>query len=275
LGLSASAMSTTLARLRAATGDPLLVRAGRGLVPTPHASELRERVRARAQDAQTVLRPAVASLDLANLKRSFAIRSKEGFVEVSAAQLIAAVTATAPNVPFVSRPSPTRRASAVRGLVDLEIGVLGKSDPEVCLQTLFRDHFFCAVREGYSLLARGKVTPERYTASGHVVASRRGHSSGARRSSGGPWSLAQVVVVVRSFRAALAVAIVSDLVALVTGSFFNATQGNKIMSGPAVVRSFPLPVRTQAITVSQVWYPRLDADPAHRWLRGFGAGNLR
>ncbi len=52
-GLSASAMSRTLARLRAATGDPLLVRAGRGMVPTPHATELRERVRDLAQDASS------------------------------------------------------------------------------------------------------------------------------------------------------------------------------------------------------------------------------
>src|ERR1700726_1222613 len=77
LGLSASAMSRTLARLRAATGDPVLVRAGGGLVPTPHAAKLRERVRDLAQDAQTVLRPTVASLDLAELKRSFTIRANE------------------------------------------------------------------------------------------------------------------------------------------------------------------------------------------------------
>jgi DNA-binding transcriptional LysR family regulator len=82
LGLSASAMSRTLARLRAATGDPLLVRAGRGRVSTPHATELRERVRNLAQDAQAVLRPAAASLALAELKRSFTIRSNEGFVEI-------------------------------------------------------------------------------------------------------------------------------------------------------------------------------------------------
>ena len=79
LGLSASAMSRTLARLREATGDPLLVRAGRGLVRTPRATELREHVRDLVQDAQAVLRPAVASLDLAELKRSFTIRSNEGF----------------------------------------------------------------------------------------------------------------------------------------------------------------------------------------------------
>src|ERR1700735_337959 len=97
LGLSASAMSRTLARLRAATGAPLLVRAGRGLVPTPHAAKLRERVRDLAQDAQTVLRPTVASLDLTELEGGFTIRANEGFVEIFAAQLVAAVTAVAPN----------------------------------------------------------------------------------------------------------------------------------------------------------------------------------
>jgi DNA-binding transcriptional LysR family regulator len=77
-----------------------------------------------------------------------------------------------------------------------------------------------------------------------------------------------VVVVVPSFRAALEVASVSDLVALVTSSFFNATQGHPAQSGLAAVRCFPLPVRTEAITVSQMWHPRVDHDPAHRWLRG-------
>ncbi len=64
LRLSASAMSRTLSRLRALTGDPLLVRAGRGLVPTPRASELHERVVRLVQEAQAVLRPTEA-LDLA------------------------------------------------------------------------------------------------------------------------------------------------------------------------------------------------------------------
>jgi DNA-binding transcriptional LysR family regulator len=269
LGLSASAMSRTLARLRAATGDPLLVRAGRGLVPTPHATELRERVRDLAQDAQSVLRPAVASLDLSELERGFTIRANEGFVEIFAARLVAAVTAVAPNVRLRFAPKPDKDVRALReGLVDLEVGVLGKSGPEVHLQTLFRDHFVCAVRDGHPLLGRGKITAERYAACGHVVASRRGHESGPVDEALAALGLSRtVVVVVPSFRAALAVASVSDLVALVTSSFFNATQGHRVKSDLAVVRSFPLPVRTEAITVSQMWHPRLDADPAHRWLR--------
>jgi len=277
LGLSASAMSRTLTRLRAATGDPLLVRAGRGMVTTPHATELRERVRDLAQDAQAVLRPVVASLDLAELKRTFTIRSNEGFVEIVAAQLVAAVTAVAPNVRLHFAPKPDKDVRALReGWVDLEIGVLGKSGPEVRLQTLFRDHFVCAVRENHPFLGRGKITAKRYAACGHVVASRRGHESGPVDEALAALGLSRtVVVVVPSFRAALAVASASDLVALVTSSFFNATQRNKTKSRAAVVRSFPLPVRTEAITVSQMWHPRLDADPAHRWLRGLVLATCR
>ena len=277
LGLSASAMSRTLARLRAATGDPLLVRAGRSMVPTPHATELRERVRDLAQDARAVLRPAVASLDLAELKRSFTVRCNDGFVEIFAAQLVAAVTAAAPNVRLHFAPKPDKDVRALReGLVDLEIGVLGKSGPEVRLQTLFRDHFVCAVREGHPLLGRGRITAERYAACGHVVASRRGHWSGPVDEALAALGLSRtVVVVVPSFRAAVAVASVSDLAALVTGSFFDATQGHQAKSGPAPVRSCPLPVRTAPITVSQMWHPRLDADPAHRWLRGLVLATCR
>src|SRR6059058_864720 len=69
LKLSPSAMSRALARLRAATGDPLLVRAGRGLVPTPRALALRDRVGPLVQDAEAALRPQIA-LDLAKLART-------------------------------------------------------------------------------------------------------------------------------------------------------------------------------------------------------------
>ena len=276
LRLSSSAMSRTLARLREATGDSLLVRAGRGLVRTPRAAELRERVRHLVEEAQTVLRPAVASLDLAELKRSFTIRSNEGFVEIFAAQLVAAVAAVAPNVRLRFAPKPDKDVGALReGLVDLEIGVLGKSGPEIRVQTLFRDHFVCAVRAGHPLLG-GKITAKRYAAYGHVVASRRGRESGPVDEALGALGLARTVVaVVPSFRAALSVASASDLLALVTDSFFNATQGHQARSGPAEVRSFPLPVRTEAITVSQMWHPRLDACPAHRWLRGLVLATCR
>src|SRR3954467_11137178 len=88
LRLSPSAMSRTLARLRETTGDPLLVRAGRGLVPTPRALELSERVGRLVQDGKAALGPA-EKLDLKRLVRTFTLRTSDGFAENFGPDLIA------------------------------------------------------------------------------------------------------------------------------------------------------------------------------------------
>src|ERR1700710_623017 len=90
LRLSPSAMSRALARLRETTGDPLLVRAGRGLVPTPRALALRDRVSQPVQDGEAGLRPA-EKLDLKKLVRTFTLRTREGFVENFGPDLMARV----------------------------------------------------------------------------------------------------------------------------------------------------------------------------------------
>src|SRR5690349_10030305 len=127
LQLSASAMSRALARLRDATGDPLLVRAGRGLVPTPRALELRDRVRQVVNDAEAVLRPAL-KLDLRTLSRTFSIRSTEGFVETFGPALLARIAAEAPGVRLWFVPKLDKDSTALRdGAVDLETGITSKA----------------------------------------------------------------------------------------------------------------------------------------------------
>src|SRR5215218_9451897 len=132
LRLSPSAMSRALARLRAVTGDPLLVRAGRGLVPSPRALELRERVGQLVHDAEAVLRPADA-LQLGRLCRTFTLRTSEGFVENFGARLLARVSAEAPGVRLRFLPKLDKDSAPLRdGTVDLETGVVGKTTgPEV------------------------------------------------------------------------------------------------------------------------------------------------
>lgn len=268
LGLSDSAMSRTLLRLRRATGDPLLVRAGRGLVPTPHALALRERVRGVAEEARAVLRPAPRDLDLRALDRVFTIRANEGFVETFAARFAGAVTAAAPGVRIVFAPKPDKDVRFLRdGLVDLEVGVLGETGPEVMIQALFEDRFVGVVRPGHALAA-GEVTAARYAACDHVVASRRGRTRGPVDAALAALGLERrVSLVVPSFPAALAVAAASDLVGLVTRSFVGAGHPGPSGAGDPPVLAFALPVATPPITVSQMWHPRADADPAHRWLR--------
>ena len=260
LRLSPSAMSRSLARLRQTMSDPLLVRAGRGLVPTPRALELRERVTQLVWDAQAVLRPA-EQLDLGRLHRTFALRTSEGFVENFGARLITRLGEEAPGVRlrFVQKldkdSTPLREAT-----VDLETGVVGPTtSPEVRAQALFRDRFIGVVRMGHAL-CEGEITPSRYAAEGHVFVSRRGHDRGPVDEALSALGLERTIVtIVGGFSAALALARTSDLIATVP-----ERHTENLRAG---LHAFPLPIPLPELTVSMLWHPRLDADPAHRWLR--------
>jgi DNA-binding transcriptional LysR family regulator len=260
LRLSPSAMSRALARLRATMGDPLLVRAGRGLVPTPRALELRERVGQLVHDAEAVLRPA-EKLNLKQLVRTFTLRTSDGFAENFGPDLIARVGAEAPGVQLRFVPKPDKDSASLRdGTVDLETGVVGKTTgPEVRAQALFRDRFVGVVRMGHPL-CRGRITPARYAAGRHVFVSRRGLDRGPIDEALKPLGLErEIVTIAGGFSTALALARASDLIASVP----ERHTGNLRVG----MHSFPLPVSAPAFTVSLLWHPRLDADPAHRWLR--------
>jgi DNA-binding transcriptional LysR family regulator len=261
LRLSPSAMSRALARLRETTGDPLLVRAGRGLVPTPRALELRARVSQLVQDTEAVLRPAETP-DLQQLVRTFTLRTSEGFVENFGPDLIARVGEEAPGVRLCFVQKPNKESKSLRdGTIDLETGVVGGTmGPEVRAQALFRDRFIGVVRTGHAL-SQGEITPDRYATGRHISVSRRGLAKGPIDEALSPLGLErEIVTIVGGFSTALALARASDLIASVP----ERHTGN-LRAG---MQSFPLPVPVPEITVSLFWHPRLHADPAHRWLRG-------
>jgi DNA-binding transcriptional LysR family regulator len=261
LGLSPSAMSRALARLRETTGDPLLVRAGRGLVPTPRALELRERVGRLVEDAQAALRPAEKP-DLQQLVRTFTLRTSEGFVENFGADLIARVAKEAPGVRLRFVQKLDKDSALLRdGTVDLETGVVSEaSGPELRVQALFRDRFIGVVRQGHPL-SKGKITPARYASGRHIFVSRRGLDKGPMDDALEAVGLErEVATIVGGFSTALALARASDLIATVP-----ERHTGKLRDG---MHSFPLPVAAPAFTVSMLWHPRQHADPVHGWLRG-------
>jgi DNA-binding transcriptional LysR family regulator len=268
LGLSASAMSRTLTRLRSATGDPLLVRAGRGLVPTPRAAALRDRVRDLTQNVRAVLQPQATAVDIASLDLTFTLRVSEAFLEFLSAPVVAAVTLAAPRIRLRFVAKPDKDASPLReGLIDLEIGVLGTSAPEIRTQLLFYDRLVGVARVGHPLLTDTPVTPEGFAACNHVVASREAdivepvdralEALGLKRT---------ILVVVPGYPDAMRIARHSDLVALVPRSCLGNRLGRDTtaMSG---LDSFDVPVPMPEFKISAIWHPRMDADPAHRWLR--------
>ena len=261
LGMSPSAMSRTLARLRKATGDPLLVRAGRGLVPTPRALILREPVSRLVHEGQLVLRPA-DKVDLANLVRTFTLRTSEGFVETFGPRLIARLAEQAPRVRLRFVQKPDKDSAPLRdGTVDLETGVAsGSAGPEVRAQGLFRDRFVGAVRTGHPF-TEGEITPSRYAAGPHIGVSRRGLDRGPPDEALAPLGLERkIVTIVAGYSTALALARATDFVATVPDHHTAALRTGMF--------SFEIPLPMPQIVVSLLWHPRMDADPAHRWLRG-------
>jgi DNA-binding transcriptional LysR family regulator len=260
LRLSPSAMSRALARLRDVTGDPLLVRAGRGLVPTPRALELRDAVGRVVAEAEMLLRPAKI-LDLRSLERTFTLRNREGFVDTFGPALLARVFREAPGVKLRFVPKPDKESTPLRdGLVDIETGVIGgTTGPEVRAQALLRDRFIGVVREGHPLLD-GPMTPERFAQGDHIVVSRGRRERGPVDEALDRVGLKRTIAVtVASFSEAVTLARSSDLIAQVSDR-----STTRFREGMA---SFALPVDVPEFTVSMLWHPRMDADPAHRWLR--------
>jgi DNA-binding transcriptional LysR family regulator len=261
LRLSPSAMSRALARLRSVTGDQLLVRAGRSLVPTPRAEQMRDQVRLLVEDAHALLRPG-DRLDLLSLKRSFTLRTSDGIAETFGPALIRRVRHEAPGVQLRFVRKLDKDSRGLRdGTVDLETGVVDSTlGPEVRAQALFTDRYIGVVRKGHPL-ARAPVTSTDFANWSHVVTWREGldlggidellESLGLKRT---------IMTTVDGFAAALALVRDSDLVAAVPERH---TEGLR-----AGLHSFAVPLPMREFTLSLLWHPRLDGDPAHRWMRG-------
>ena len=261
LRLSPSAMSRALARLRETMGDPLLVRAGRGLVHTPRALELREQVAQLVREAESVLRPAELP-KLGQLVRTFTLLTSDGFVENFGTKLIARIHDEAPGVCIRYVQKLNKDSSALRdGNIDLETGVVDETTgPEVRTRALFRDRLVGVVHSRHAL-SKSKITPARFAAGKHILVSRKGFEKSQMDEALEALGLTrEIATIVSGFSAALSLARGSDLIATVP-----ERHTETLRSG---MHTFLLPISTPDFTVSMLWHPRMDADFSHRWLRG-------
>ncbi|MFI6346308.1 LysR substrate-binding domain-containing protein [Streptomyces sp. NPDC050560] len=261
LGTSPAAVSRTLARLRRTVGDPLLVRAGQGLAPTPRALELREEVGRLLRDCDNVLRPG-AGFDAANLQRSFTVQASDALPAGLAGPLIDRIGAEAPRVDVVFLPEAVEGGPALRqGLVDVELGVLEHLDPETRKRRLTRIPMLGLARAGHPLLG-GRIDVRRFAAADHIGISRQGKRTGPIDTALARQGLRRrVAVVVPSSSSAVLLAANSDLVGLALGGWL---PGSLTALG---LRTFAIPLDLPTVDVGMAWHPRNSADPAHRWFR--------
>lgn len=260
LHLSPSAMSRALTRLREVTGDPLLVRAGRDLVPSPRAEELRSQVASLVNEAEEILKPH-EFVEVSKLKRTFIMRNHDGFVQNFGSTILNRVLKDASGVRVRFEPKRARISSALReGIADLETGVIGSdTSPELYSQSLFWDDFRGFVRLGHPLLS-GKITAESLARYPHIVVSRRNTTEDnvtkALNQSAQSRTIAASVAV---YSEAFELIRNSDLIG-VAPFFYTGSLHHDLAS-------FQLPFELAPIRISLLWHPRMHKDPAHRWFR--------
>lgn len=260
--LSAPAMSRTLGRICEAVGDPIMVRAGRNLVPTPRALELQEQVRHLVEQA-TRLFHSGEHFDLTGLERCFTLRADNVLVGDMAAKLLEALKQQAPHctLRFVTEADFDDEALR-RNRIDLFIGARAGLEPEVRTQHLFATHFVGLARRGHSLFD-GEITPGRFAAYPQVSVSRRGRARGPIDEELEKLGLKrEVQMITPSFH----------------GSIFCLPESDLLLPIPAHalwrlerlglgLRQFEIPLPLRPFNVIQAWHPRFDNDVAHRWLR--------
>jgi DNA-binding transcriptional LysR family regulator len=259
LHLSAPAMSRTLGRIRRATGDQILVRAGRVMRPTPRALALRDEVRALVLRSAAVLAPE-RELHLAALQRTFTVQAHDALTSALAPVLVQRLSTSAPGVRvrFLGEASGEDNDLG-RGVVDLEIGSAVSSSPAIDHDAAGADELVGLARAGHPILT-ARIDLDRWVAAPHVVVSRRGrlrdrideHLESIGRSRTVLASLAATGAAVEVVRATDAVAILSASVAAQLG---------------ADVAQFPLPIDLPPIPIVLAWHRQFTADIGHQWFR--------
>jgi DNA-binding transcriptional LysR family regulator len=261
LHLSEPAMSRTLGRIRKALGDPVLVRAGRQMVPTPRALAVRAEVSAVVERARALFAPG-QDTDLRTVERTFTILGHDAIAASHGPALFARAAAEAPGIRIRYLGESHVDAPFLReGTADLEVGVVDQTQPEVHAETLLEDRMVGVVRAGHPLL-EGELTPERFaTEADHLIVSRRGKLHGPIDAALAELGLKRRVVgSVGTYPSSLFVVRDTDLVGLSTTWALPLSQSLGLVT-------FDIPLQLPPLRLGLAWHPRHDADPAHAWLR--------
>ncbi|MFI0576478.1 LysR family transcriptional regulator [Streptomyces tendae] len=267
---SPAAMSRTLGRLRRILQDPLLVRAGQAMVPTPRALALRDEAATVVRRLGALLTPA-AGVDPATLRSTFTLQTADLVGAALAGGLLALAGQEAPGVSLRFRAEELEGGPALRdGRVDLEVGAIDHVDPETRVEQLVTLRMAAAVRPGHPL-AEGPLTPARFAAAEHVAVSRRGRFDGPVDAALAELGLSRrVAVVLPGHLAALSLAARTDVVALVPTVPDAADSSPSPLTEQASVlglRLLDIPLQLPPVAIGMAWHPRHTADGAHHWLR--------
>ncbi|HZP77585.1 MAG TPA: LysR family transcriptional regulator [Pseudolabrys sp.] len=262
LGLSQSAASHALARLRRRSGDPLFIRGKDGFYPTPRG----ERMGLAARRALDILLDGFAAREPfapAHSARRFNVYMSDVGQMVILPKLLAHMAEAAPQTSLRAHPIPLEQpgAALAAGEVDLAVGFFSNLTTGFRQSTLFREHYVCVVRSGHPAFRDGMsaqafaATPRALTDSSGMAhalmqAELRKHGVGGHTR-----------LIVPQFMVLPMVIAHSDLLVIMPSRLAQAFAE----LAPIKILKPPLPLKPYDIKM--FWHERFHKDPAVAWFR--------
>jgi DNA-binding transcriptional LysR family regulator len=261
VGLSQSAMSNALGRLRARLEDPLFVRAPGGVEPTDRARALAGPVREALAGLERALSPQV--FEAATTQRRFTVMMNDIHELLLGPALSARVAGAAPlaELRFVQGPSTFPEQVLAAGDVDIVVSPLEGESPKCARSAIYSLSFATLVRRDHPRVGK-RLSLERFLELEHVLVAPRGRPGGT----------IDDLLLERGLR---------RKVARMTAHFFSAVllvcKSDYVVTLPSLLaesmaRMLPLrvldaPLDLPSVTMGQFWSTRSESDAGHRWLR--------
>lgn len=264
IGLSQSATSHALARLRELYADPLLVRSGRTLALTPRATRLLPALERGLSDLETAVAEE-PGFEPSTARRTFTLGMADYLQALTMGPLLRQLAARAPGIDLSVVVFPDLPGLLASGAIDLALSVTGEETRALSSQPLFDEGFVCLVRRDHPRIKRAPSL-EKYLAERHVVVAPGGK----------PGSLVDTALAQRGLERRIALRVTNFLIApvVVCETDFMSTMPARLarqLAKTYPLRVMPPPFELPHFEYGLFWHPRLDHDPAQRWLRSFVA----
>jgi DNA-binding transcriptional LysR family regulator len=261
LGQSQPNISVGLTKLRHHFDDPLFVRTGNGMQPTPRAEALVASVAEALQSLRKVSAPARAFVP-EQARQSVRVCMTDASHMTLLPRLLQHLRQSAPRLRLEATPIDERIARRLEsGEADLALGIVPGLESGFYQQTFYAQDFVCLVSPRHPVI-QGSLSLKTYREAVHVEV-LSGLSHGLLDEALKQHRVQRdVLLQLPGFLGLATVVLQTDLVATVPRQIGEALARS---GGLALLKC---PVKVPSFTVKQYWHARLHHDPANRWLRG-------
>jgi len=263
VGLSQSAMSNALRRLRSLLNDPVLVRTRDGMAPTQRALELVDPIHEALAQLDRAL-TSDSGFDPRTSQHTFRIGTADVIEFLLVPQLLQRLAAEAPGINLeVSQLQGGLPVEELRtGRLDLAIGNFSDVGEPFQSQTIMRENLVCAVRKDHPRIGR-RLTLKLFTELGHALVTPHGQPGGVVDRVLAERGLARrVVVTTPHFLVAPILVVHSDLIVTL------AERVARAFASFLPLEIFKPPIDVPGFSLGIIWHSRTADDPPHRWFRG-------